>query len=195
MARRMTGKPGPGGKADLPPCFNIDPAPAAAKLARPIGTARLAKAAAIAARGRDDLARRGYAPDGRKRLGRFSTWGVCKYLIPVNPAHLLRVLWQTPDLPQGEGKAGSKWFTLADILTLRDHFTQEGAKDREYRAWRPDGLPAKDVVVAEFTGGVGKTSTAPHLAMSAGWTAIACRWSISTQPGVDDLDHGRPGRG
>lgn len=59
------------GKADLPPYFNIDPAQAAAKLTDPIDTARFAKAAAFATRGRDDLARRGYAPDGQKRLRKF----------------------------------------------------------------------------------------------------------------------------
>ncbi|WP_127904389.1 AAA family ATPase [Solirhodobacter olei] len=153
--------------APLPPYFNIDPARAASRIGHPVDTTRFAKAAAFCGKGRDDLARRGYAPDGKKRLRRFSIWEITKYLIPVAPAHLRRVLKANADLPQGEGEAGAKWFTLEEVLTLRDHFATEGSSAKEYRPWRPEGLPAKICAVANFKGGSGKTTTCAHLAMAA----------------------------
>ena len=150
-----------------PPYFGISPRKAAEALSAPVDTNRFARAASFAARGRDELAKAGHAPDGHKRLRLFSTWEVCRYLIPLATAHFRRVLKANPDLPQGTGEGNSKFFSLEEIMKLRDHFAKEGAANREYRPWRPEGVSAKIVAVANFKGGVGKTSCCAHLAMSA----------------------------
>ncbi|OUS06249.1 ATPase [Rhodobacterales bacterium 52_120_T64] len=154
-----------------PPYMNLDPESAAAKLGDPINTHRFAQAASFCAKGRSDLAKRGHAPDGRKSLRKFSTWEITKYLIPLAPAHFRRVLKNHPELPQGETESGTengaKWFSLEEILILREHFAAEGVATKEYKPYKPDGAPAKITAIANFKGGVGKTSTAAHLAMSA----------------------------
>jgi chromosome partitioning protein len=132
----------------------------------PVDTAAFAFAASLCARGRDDLVRRGHAPEGRKRLRRFGLAEVARWLLPVDAAALRATLDAEPDLPQGERDGGQVRFTLDEVVRLRERFVGAGGSGRTLLR-RPSGAGAKIVAVANFKGGVGKTSTAANLAMAA----------------------------
>lgn len=147
----------------------IDPEKALSEVPPRITTDRFTVAAEICMRARDDLARRGYKPDGEKQLRRFGIWEITTYMIPVSAQHLRRVLKANPDLPQGvsEKDGGAKMFTLDEVNTIRAFLDSEGQAAKGYRPYRPEGQPAKIAAVCNFKGGVSKTTTGAHLAMAA----------------------------
>lgn len=153
----------------IPPYFNINSNTALTSLGSPMGTSDFSTIAKACSQGCTDLINRGFETPNNKMLRLFSTWEITKYLIPVAPAHFRRVLRNNPDLPQGQSETdgGAKWFSFDEVLRLRAYFGAQGSKAKEYLPYRPEALPAKIVTVANVKGGIGKTSTAAHLAMSA----------------------------
>lgn len=152
-----------------PPYFNIAPDRAESEMGAPVSARDFAAIAGRFMDGRGVLAARGLDAAGTKTLRMFSTWEITRYLIPVAQAHFRRVLKADPTLPQGHAQVegGARWFTLEEVLTLRHHFARIGARHKHYLPYRPKGLPAKITAVANFKGGVSKSITTAHLAMSA----------------------------
>lgn len=160
----------------------IDPEKALSEVPPRITTDRFTVAAEICMRARDDLARRGYKPDGEKQLRRFGIWEITTYMIPVSAQHLRRVLKANPDLPQGvsEKDGGAKMFTLDEVNTIRAFLDSEGQAAKGYRPYRPEGQPAKIAAVCNFKGGSARPPRVPIWPWRQHLTAIKCWSSIST---------------
>jgi chromosome partitioning protein len=129
-----------------------------------VDTDSFAYAAALCARGRDELMRHDPAAGAGKRLRRFGLGEIARWLVPMDATALRTAIEADPTLPRGMRAGGRRWFTLDEVATLRARFgTATGAPPLR----RPAGAAGKVIAVANFKGGVGKTSTAAHLAMAA----------------------------
>ena len=183
--------------AGLPPYFNIDPDHALAELDPPTGTEGFARIAGACARGRADLASRGLNAAGQRRLRLFSTWEITRYLIPVAQAHFRRVLKQHPELPQGrsETEGGAKWFTLDEVLRAARLFRRPGLQGQGLPALPPRRAAGEDGGGGQFQGRRRQDLDRGASGDVGGTRRLQGAGRRSRQPGLDDLDLRRPGRG
>lgn len=128
-----------------------------------LGTSSIRRLAEAATAGRDLLAREGHAPDGAKRLRRFPLPEVARQIAKVEPEALMAALKARADLPQGTaGAGGQRSFTFDEALALRAYFAREMGQAGHFAREM-----AQVIAVANFKGGVGKTSLTAHLAQAA----------------------------
>ncbi len=111
---------------------------------------------------------------------RMSIWEITTWVLPMAPEHLRRVLAAEPGLPQGTTGTGgvtgggTRWFTLAEVATLRAWFIARSRKAR-YEPARPlgvraglqVGLRAPLIALTGPQGGMGRTVAVLHLATAA----------------------------
>ena len=122
-----------------------------------------------------------------------SIWEITTWILPMAAEHLRRVLRQTPALPQGmtgnqtggqTGKSAgpasradsrtasrtdsaTRWFSLAEVASLRRHFAATGAAHKAYVPARPVGASAPLIALTGPLGNTGRTTTTLHLACAA----------------------------
>jgi len=97
-----------------------------------------------------------------------SIWEIISWILPMAPEHLRRVLAASPDLPQGSAgvEGGTRWFTPAEVTTLRGHFSQSTRKAR-YQPQRPANAKAPLITLAQPQGRAGRSIATLHLATAA----------------------------
>ena len=98
----------------------------------------------------------------------FSIWEITSWILPMASEHFRRVLAAAPHLPQGTAGAegGTRWFTPADLITLRNHFAS-GPRQARYQ---PSRLPDSGAPIVALTGpmgAMGRTTSLLHLAAGA----------------------------
>jgi len=120
----------------------------------PIGLTKLTEMTTVA-QGILSLARkRALAPNMEKVARRYTLTEVSE-LVQI-PRKTLEYAIQSKDLPKGDTSGRMRLFTLQDVEAFRRHAGT--------LPWRPPGTKLAVVTVANFKGGVGKTSAAIHLA-------------------------------
>ena len=107
---------------------------------------------------------------------RFSIWEITSWILPMAPEHLRRVLAAHPDLPQGQAglEGATRWFSAADLATLRAHFASTSRRDR-WQPRRPAGVQAPLITLAQPLGAVGRSRATLTLAVGAalaGWRVL-----------------------
>jgi chromosome partitioning protein len=98
--------------------------------------------------------KRALAPNLEKTPRRYTLTEVAE-LVPM-PRKTLEYAIQTKDLPKGDTSGRKRLFTLRDVEEFRRY--------ADTLPWRAPGTRQAVVTVANFKGGVGKTSAAIHLA-------------------------------
>jgi chromosome partitioning protein len=105
-----------------------------------------------------------YAPNQSKQLRLFPT-SEAATILGLSDSHLRALVRDRADFPKGKVVAGNnhRAFTLEEIhVILRTLYAETG--DARYRRGRSQTEPLQVVAVANFKGGVAKTTTAVHLA-------------------------------
>jgi chromosome partitioning protein len=120
----------------------------------PIGMDALSGMTAVAQSILSLARKRALAPNLEKIPRRYTLTEVAE-LVQL-PRKTLEYAIQTKELPKGELNGRKRLFTLADVESFRRHAGT--------LPWRAPGTRLAVVTVANFKGGVGKTSAAVHLA-------------------------------
>jgi cellulose biosynthesis protein BcsQ len=117
-------------------------------------------------RQQDAIRRATYSPELEKPLRRFSSWEMAEFILRVN-INTLRGKLKDPALPQGvlENDDGrQRWYSLEEINMLRSRLK---VGKRSLLPFKPDGVRALRIGIANFKGGAGKSTVAIHFAHAA----------------------------
>lgn len=107
-----------------------------------------------------------FSPEEIKTLRPFSIWEIASFMFDMSADTMRKHLADDPSLPQGKvltEDGRQRWFSLAEISTLRRRLKVRGKK---LLPPRPPGRALR-VAISNFKGGVGKSVVAQHFANAA----------------------------